>query len=134
MQRSRGGVRRSLLPPGANPIMLTFSLALNLVVLFPVCAGLLMRGPRMTSVFGEWTPARGILLSIYMAIAMASAALLARPDLRMASVLLGLQVTYKVTTPFTVGTVKNPVVISNLVIAVAHLVTLYVVVLPALAH
>ena len=113
--------------------MLTFSLALNLVVLFPVCTGLLMRGPRMTSVFGEWTPARGILLSIYMAIAVASAALLARPDLRMASVLLGLQVVYKVTTPFTVGTVKNPVVISNLVIAATHLVTLYRVVLPAAA-
>ena len=78
--------------------MLTFSLALNLVVLFPVCTGLLMRGPRM------------------------------------ASVLLGLQVVYKVTTPFTVGTLKNPVVISNLVIAATHLVTLYVVVLPALAH
>jgi hypothetical protein len=104
--------------------VLTFSLALNLVVLFPVCTGLLMRSPRMTSVFGEWTPARGILLSIYMAIAVASAALLARPDLRMASVLLGLQVIYKVTTPFTVGTLKNPVVISNLVIALTHLVTL----------
>jgi hypothetical protein len=114
--------------------MLTFSLALNLVVLFPVCAGLLMRKPRMTSAFGEWTPARGILLSIYLAIAVASAALLARPDPRMASVLLGLQVIYKVTTPFTVRTVKNPVVISNLLIAAVHLVTLYVVVLPALAQ
>ncbi len=114
-------------------MMLTFSLALNLVVLFPVCAGLLLRSPRMTSVFGEWTPARGILLSIYMAIGAASAVLLARPDPRMASVLLGLQVVYKVTTPFTVGTVKNPVVISNLLIAAAHLLTLYFGVLPAAA-
>jgi hypothetical protein len=79
----------------------------------------------MTSVFGDWTPARGILLSIYMAIAVASAALLVRPDPRMASILLGLQIIYKVTTPFTVGTLKNPVVISNLVIAVTHLGTLY---------
>jgi hypothetical protein len=114
--------------------MLTFSLALNLVVLFPVCAGLVMRGPRMTSVFGEWTPARGILLSVYLAIAVASAALLAWPDPRMAAVLLGLQVVYKVTTPLTVGTVRNPVVISNLVIAATHLVTLNVAVLPALGQ
>lgn len=112
--------------------MLTFSLALNLVVLFPVCAGLSLRGARMTSVFGEWTPARGILLSIYLAIAAASALLLARPDPRMASVLLGLQIIYKVTTPFTVGTLRNPVVISNLAIAAAHLATLYFGVLPAL--
>jgi hypothetical protein len=111
--------------------MLTFSLALNLVVLFPVCAGLLMRDPRMTAAFGEWTPARGILLSIYMAIAVASAVLLARPDARAASVLLGLQIVYKVMTPFSVGTMKNPVVISNLLIAAAHLVTLSGVVLHA---
>ncbi len=111
--------------------MWTFSLALNLVVLFPVCAGLLLRGARMTSVFGEWTPARGILLSIYLAIAAASALLLARPDPRMASVLLALQIIYKVTTPFTVGTLRNPVVISNRAIAAAHLATLYFAVLPA---
>ena len=113
--------------------MLTFSLVLNLIVLFPVCTGLMMRDPRMTSGFGDWTPARGILLSVYLAIAVASAVLLARPDPRMACVLLGLQVIYKLTTPFTVGTVKNPVVVSNLVVAVVHLVTLYFGVLPAAA-
>jgi enamine deaminase RidA (YjgF/YER057c/UK114 family) len=37
--------------------MLTFSLVLNLIVLFPVCTGLMMRDPRMTSGFGDWTPA-----------------------------------------------------------------------------
>jgi hypothetical protein len=114
-------------------MMLTISLALNLIVLAPVCTGLLMRGPRMTSVFGEWTPARGILLSVYLAIAVASAGLLVRPDLRMAGVLLGLQVIYKVTTPFTVGTVRNRVVVSNLIIAALHAATLYLVVLPQLA-
>ncbi len=114
--------------------MSTFSLVLTLAVLFPVCAGLLVRAPRMTSVFGEWTPARGILLSVYRAIAVASAALLVWPDPRMAAVLLGLQVVYKVTTPFTVGTVRNPVVVSNLVIAATHLGTLRVAVLPAIGE
>jgi hypothetical protein len=104
--------------------LLTVSLALNLVVLIPVCTGLMTRWARMTSVFGEWTPARGILLSIYLTIALASALLLAWPDPNKAAVLLGLQVVYKLTTPFTVGTVRNPVVISNLVIAAVHVVTL----------
>ena len=110
--------------------LLTLSLALNLVVLIPVCTGLLMRGARMTSVFGEWTPARGILLSIYLTTGVASTLLIAWPDPNKASVLLGLQVVYKVTTPFTVRTVRNPVVISNLVIAAVHVVTLLSIALP----
>ncbi|MFM2152378.1 MAG: hypothetical protein RL199_813 [Pseudomonadota bacterium] len=105
--------------------ILTFSLALNLVVLIPVCTGLLVRDARMTTAFGEWTPARGILLSIYLTIALASALLLAWPDPNKASVLLGLQVVYKVTTPFSVGTLRNPVVISNVLIAAVHVATLF---------
>jgi hypothetical protein len=38
--------------------------------------------------------------------------------------LLLVQVLYKLTTPFTVGSFANPVVISNLVIAALHLTTL----------
>jgi hypothetical protein len=38
--------------------------------------------------------------------------------------LLAVQVIYKLTTPFTVGSFRNPVVISNLVIATLHAVTL----------
>jgi len=34
------------------------------------------------------------------------------------------QVVYKLTTPFTVGNLANPVVISNIVIALVHLATL----------
>ena len=43
---------------------------------------------------------------------------------QMAAALLLVQVLYKVTTPLTVGTLANPVVVSNLVIAGFHTATL----------
>jgi hypothetical protein len=39
-----------------------------------------------------------------------------------------MQVCYKVMTPITVGTIANPVVISNLVIAIVHGITLWYIV------
>jgi hypothetical protein len=102
----------------------TLSLVLNLVVLVPVCAGLLLGSERMAAVFGGSTPARSILLSIYLAIGLASVGLLVWPRVDMIIALLGLQVVYKLTTPFTVGTLRNPVVISNVGIAVVHGATL----------
>lgn len=41
--------------------------------------------------------------------------------------LLLVQVIYKLTTPSTVGSFDNPVVISNLLVALLHLVTLYLI-------
>jgi hypothetical protein len=46
------------------------------------------------------------------------------PVQTMVAGLLLMQVVYKLTTPFTVGTFGNPVVVSNLVIAALHSVTL----------
>lgn len=104
--------------------MLTLSLALNVTVLVPVCASLLLRANWTDTAYGPATPARGILLSIYVAIGLVSAMLLARPDAGMAAALLTVQVIYKLSTPFTVGTLRNPVVISNIGIAAVHVVTL----------
>lgn len=104
--------------------MLTLSLVLNVAVLLPVCAGLLTRAAWTEGAYGAWSPARGILLSIYLAILTVSAGLLLAPDPRMASALLAVQVVYKLTTPLTVGTLRNPVVLSNLGIAAVHLGTL----------
>jgi hypothetical protein len=39
-----------------------------------------------------------------------------------------MQICYKVTTPITVGTITNPVVISNLAIAIVHAITLWLIV------
>ncbi len=101
------------------------SLVLNIAVLIPVLAALAANRAGAIAVFGERTPARGILQSIYFAILVMSAALLAVQDLHATAGLLGVQIVYKVTTPFTVGTVKNPVVISNLLIAAFHGIALW---------
>ncbi|WP_222843493.1 hypothetical protein [Roseivirga misakiensis] len=73
---------------------------------------------------GDFTPARGILLAIYLAILMASVLLLILDKPEFAFALLFIQVVYKLLTPFTVKTIKNPIVISNLFIATFHVFTL----------
>ena len=105
-------------------IIIPLSLLLNIAVLTPVCIGLISDAQWAREAYGEGTAARGILLSIYFAIAALSASLLWIGDARMVAALLLVQVIYKVTTPFTVGTIQNPVVVSNLLIAAFHTVTL----------
>ncbi len=61
---------------------------------------------------------------MYLAIASVSVALLFCRDPLPVAPLLLMQVIYKVTTPLTVGTLANPVVLSNLAIAIVHGVTL----------
>lgn len=56
--------------------MITASLLLNLSVLIPVCLGLIMDAERMKFTAGVFTPARGILLAMYLTIAIASLLLL----------------------------------------------------------
>jgi hypothetical protein len=79
----------------------------------------------MSEAAGIFTPARGILLAIYLTILMASTALLFFPDEKFALGLFIMQIVYKVISPFTVKTIKNPIVISNLFIAAFHLATIY---------
>ena len=110
-----------------SDLMVAISLVVNVAVLVPVCLGLVLDSGWTGSAYGGTTPARGILLSIYLAICILSLVLLIRRDFTMAAPLLLVQVIYKVTTPITVGTLDNPVVISNLAIALLHTVTLVVV-------
>lgn len=105
--------------------MMQLSLLLNIAVLVPVSLALAANRPGATKVFGERTPARGILLSIYISILVVSAGLLVWGDSRSIGALLIVQIVYKLTTPFTVGTLKNPVVLSNLAISVFHLAALW---------
>lgn len=100
--------------------MITAALILNIAVLVPVCFGLLTSAGWAAAAYGPATQARGILLSVYLAILVGSLALLVVDRSEMAVSLLAVQVVYKVTTPFTVGTVRNPVVVSNLLIAAFH--------------
>ena len=104
--------------------MIYISLAVNILVLVPIVVLMAIKSPLVDHAWGAFTAARGILMSIYLAILLASVVLLFVPVATFIVALLSVQVIYKLTTPFTVGTFKNPVVISNLVISVVHIATL----------
>ena len=63
-------------------------------------------------------------MSMYLSILFVSVLLMFRPAPAFVAALLLVQVVYKLTTPFTVGTLRHPVVISNLAISAVHIVTL----------
>ena len=101
------------------------SLGLNIFVLVPVCLGLINKADWTLLAYGPESAARGIILSVYLAILVCSAGLLFKPIPAMVAALLLVQIIYKITTPFTVGNFGNPVVISNLAIAAFHSLTLW---------
>lgn len=108
--------------------MVRVSLGLNIAVLVPVCAVLIMNVTPFVDVWGLATPARGILLSMYLSILILSVGLWMQRNPMLVAPLLAMQICYKVTTPITVGTITNPVVISNLAIAIVHAITLWIIV------
>lgn len=112
-------------------VMISLSLLVNIAVLTPVCAGLVSSAAWAQESYGDATAARGILLSVYLAIGLVSALLLflvsSEQTVTFVAPLLLVQIVYKVTTPLTVGTLQNPVVISNLIIAAFHAVTLFLI-------
>ncbi len=104
--------------------MIYLSLALNVFVLVPVTYGIVSKADWIIDAYGPETAARGILLAVYCAILVGSLGLMVKPVPTMVAALLVVQVIYKLLTPFTVGTMGNPVVQSNLWIAAFHCVTL----------
>jgi len=103
--------------------LITVSLLLNIFVLIPVCSDLLSNAHWVGSAYGEPSAARSILLSVYISIALVSALLLVIGDPKLVLALLLVQVIYKLTTPFTVGSFGHSVVVSNVFIALVHSVT-----------
>jgi hypothetical protein len=103
------------------------SLGLNILVLVPVCLGLLNKADWTVAAYGPDSAARAILLSVYLAILLCSIGPLFKPIPAMIAALLLVQIIYKFTTPFTVGTIGNPVVMSNLGIAAFHCITLWII-------
>lgn len=100
------------------------SLILNILVLIPVCAGFVTTANWVVASYGINTPSKGILLSVYLAILISSIILLFYPDPKLVAALLLVQIIYKFSTPFTVGSFSHPVVVSNLLIALFHTITL----------
>ncbi len=105
--------------------MITASLILNIVALIPVCFFILTNNFRIEATLGQFTPARGILLAIYITILLTSILLLLFSDVKFALALFFMQIVYKLLTPFTVKTIRHPFVISNIFIAIFHLATVY---------
>lgn len=103
--------------------MIYLSLALNVFVLVPVTYGIISKADWVIDAYGPEAPARGILLAVYLAILAGSLGLMVKPIPTMVAALLVVQIIYKVLTPFTVGTLANPVIQSNLWIAAFHCVT-----------
>ena len=108
-------------------ILIHISLAVNVLVLIPILILMLRKSPIVDSAWGNFTQSRGILMSIYFSILVVSVFLLFVPVPSFVFALLLVQVIYKVTTPFSVGSIRNPVVISNLFIAALHIATLTVI-------
>lgn len=101
------------------------SLLLNIMVLIPVCCGIILQQDFVVYAWGFPQPSLYILVSIYCTILLASLYLLIKPNRYFIFSLLVMQITYKLLTPLLVGSLHNPVIISNLVISVVHLVSLY---------
>jgi len=108
--------------------MITLSLLLNVAVLVPVTYGIVTGSDWAAEAYGPESPARGILLAVYVAILAGSIGFLFRPVPDLVAVLLALQIVYKLISPLSVGTIQNPVVVSNLAIAAFHSVTLILIV------
>mgnify|MGYP001382281653 CR=1 FL=1 len=104
--------------------MLYASLILNILVLIPVCTLLLVDSPRAAVFWGERTPARSILTALYLTILVGSIAFLFIPQPEFVVVLLAIQVFYKLLPLPLVGTLRHPVVLSNLAIAAVHIVAI----------
>lgn len=114
-------------------LLAKLSLLLNIAVLVPVCGSLLFRSRWVDTAYGPFSPARGILLSIYLAILLGSVVLMFQFNPAYVVTMLSLQVIYKLLSLFLVGTYKNPVIISNLLIAAVHLCSIFTL-LPAKAQ
>jgi hypothetical protein len=107
-------------------LIVTISHLINVLVAGSIGTLLLLNLPSMTAVYGEVTPARSILASVYLAIAATSLFALIFPaySIAVAKVLFPVQILYKVSTVLTVGTITHPVVISNLFISILHAISL----------
>lgn len=108
--------------------MLMAALGLNVLILIPVIWG--MPKGAMDAAFGPDTDARRILICVYFAIALVSAALIVLHLVNqswavpMTLALFAVQITYKLATVLAIGG-TNPVVMTNLgVVAVQVLVIL----------
>jgi hypothetical protein len=100
------------------------SLIVNIIVLTVVCFGIISGAKWISYGYGSDQPSLRILLSVYLAILISSIILLLRPSSHFIFALLCLQVIYKLLSPLVVGVYSNPVVLSNICVALLHVVSM----------
>jgi hypothetical protein len=110
-------------------LIVTISHIVNVVVAGGIAYLLFTNAQSMTVSYGEASPARAILSSVYLAIALTSAFALVFPtySIMIAKVLFPLQIVYKLSTVITVGSIAHPVVSANVLISVLHAVSLFII-------
>lgn len=100
--------------------ILSIALVLNIVVAIPVVIGLLVQARWTIAVFGQVTPARGLVLAKVLAVTAASILFLFWPLEPAIITLLALQITVGVLQAFTIRVLSNPGVISLLLLSAVH--------------
>lgn len=110
--------------------LILFSHALNVLVLASVLHGFWKGTPGINSTYGPETVARGILVSVFIAILLASVFCVAvlvsgstRLFLTLSAALFTFQIIYTMVTAVIVG-LQSSVVVANLAISAVHAVTL----------
>jgi len=110
--------------------MLTLSYLVNILILGPLLISIAQRPERMDPFLGPATDGRRILVCLYMSLAIASvfgliqlASGYSEAALSLGVSLFSLQILYKLMTVPAVG-LQNPVVRTNLVVAIIHIATL----------
>jgi hypothetical protein len=110
-------------------LLITISHLINVLVAGGMAFLLIINAAAIQDVYGPLTPARSILASMYMAIAVTSLFALVFPvySIAIAKVLFPLQILYKLSTIFTVGLITHPVVVSNILISMLHAAALFLI-------
>jgi hypothetical protein len=128
--RGFDSLRARQLLPGDAMVLLSLSHLVNVIVVTIIPVLIAGDSPAMTACYGPDSAARRILACLYATIAIASAvALLGQASgnaalaIAIAAVLFPMQIAYKLMTLPAVGW-RNPVVKSNIAIALLHTVTL----------
>lgn len=98
------------------------------VLVYGALGGLLaIKSPALRHLFGSNTPARGILASVYCAVALSSvlALIFSAYTIATATILFPIQIMFQVGSIFTTGKLGHPVVLAGLILSVLQAVALY---------
>lgn len=100
--------------------ILSIALVLNIALAIPVLVGLLAQARWTIAVFGQVTPARGMVLAQILAVLASSILFLFWPLEPAIITLLALQITAGVLQAFTIRVLTNPGVIALLLLSALH--------------